>query len=66
MAKKQPQLEELAEAFFEAVHDQDAAARELAEQRDALRHAICRLFGRGNYENGRRFLIELLGGLPGS
>lgn len=62
MAKKQRTIEELVEEVFKAAATQDAAARKLADRREVLRSALCRLFGSDDYEKGRRFLVELLGG----
>lgn len=66
MTKKQPPLEELVCKHYEDVHDVEVRTRKANEQRDELKRRLCMLFGRGDYENGRRYLIELLGGLPGS
>lgn len=61
MTKLKPYpIEEDVAAFFEAEQRLELDKRHAQQRRVELAKRICLLFGRGNYENGRNLVLDLL------
>ena len=58
--KPLPTIEELAIEVHEAERHVHEAAKDHANARAELRKRLCVAAGRGNYEHGRVFLLDLL------